>query len=480
MYTGILNKEKISFKTIEQTIFADVCEAGRKMTVLLLEKLDKKIAEQRDKKKYRDKGLRKTTIKTIYGEVEYRRHAYITKDENGKSITVYLLDEELDMNTFGLISTNLAEKIIETATNAPFRKTAQQTTQMTGQRISHGGVWNLIQAMGESIEKEEKQMVEEFKTEQPLGQKEIPVLFEEMDGVYLKSQGKGGRKEAGMEVKVGTIYEGWKESTGKRSILSGKTVLAGIESSEQFLEKWEAKIQSIYDPEKIGMRILNGDGGNWIHDEYDVDAIQQLDRFHVVKMIRKNTSHESMRKDMLSKLRENKIEELVELGQIYYDSVVTKEGDAKEEELAEELKEYLKIHKEELASYKKRGKEIPDPPKGIVYKNMGIQENQNCTLITLRMKGKRKRWSSSGANNMIRLLYYRENKELYDAIERHTDGEMWIEPVKRELGKVISAAKAPKTDGKGNNRDAEILSAHLPILDSANSRTAQMFRRLCW
>ncbi len=63
------------------------------------------------------------------------------------------------------------------------------------------------------------------------------------------------------------MYEGWKSDTGKRSVLSEKTVYAGVESSEDFHEKWESKIQSIYDPPKIGVRVLNGDGGSWIYDD---------------------------------------------------------------------------------------------------------------------------------------------------------------------------------------------------------------------
>ena len=51
--------------------------------------------------------------------------------------------------------------------------------------------------------------------------------------------------------------------------LAEKTVVAWIDRSEAFHEKWEAEIQSKYDPEKIGLRILNRDGGSWVHDECD-------------------------------------------------------------------------------------------------------------------------------------------------------------------------------------------------------------------
>lgn len=479
MYTDIVNEDKVTFKEIEKTIFERVCEAGREATREILHTLDEAIAGSRDKTIYRDKGYRKTTIKTIYGEVEYKRHVYIVKDDEDRNATIYLLDQELGMDTIGFVSTNLSEKILTMAANTPFRKTAEQITETTGQTISHSGVWNMVQAFGEKLAAEEETLVQEFYREQPRGTKGVPVLFEEMDGIWLKCQRDGGKKAPKIEAKVGTMYEGWDADTGKRSTLSGKTVLAGIESSETFLEKWEAKIQSKYDAAKIGLRVLNGDGGDWIKDVYDADSMRQLDRFHIVKEIRQKTAHPEARKTMLDLLRRNKAEELVEYAQIYYDSISTKEG-SQEEDDAKELRNYLWNHEEEIANYKARGRKIPKEPEGIEYRNMGVQENQNCTVIGLRMKGKRKRWARESANNMIRLLYYKENHDLIDAVDRYTDGEVLIEPIREKLKMPLSAAEVNRTECKGRNKYVDILNIHLPITDSSNSRTANVFRRLTY
>lgn len=476
----ILSKEKITFKDVEQIIYAIFCRAAREFTTEVLTAIDDRLHEDRDKREYRDKGYRQTTIKTVYGEVEYSRHVYLTKTEDGKNSAEYLLDKELGMDTIGHISTNLAEKIAEAATDVPFRKAASHVSTTTGQTISHAGAWNVVQALGEKLAEEEKLLVKEFQNEQPRGKKETAVLFEEMDGVWIKQQKDGGKKAPGMEVKVGTMYEGWKDTAGKRSNLACKTVVAGIEHSESFHEKWEAKIQSIYDPEKIGLRIFNGDGGSWVNDEYDADAIKQLDRFHVVKAIRQKIAHDEMKADMLALLREDKIDELLEQAQIYLDTISTAEGDKPEEKNAAELKEYLENHKEQLSRYQSRGREIPTPPEGILYKNMGVQENQNCTVITLRMKGKRKRWGHNSAANMIRLLYYKENKELVDAVDRYTDGAVWTEPLRNKMNKPFSAAKVDMVDGKGSNRYYDIYNVHLPILDSMNHQTVKLFKRMIY
>ena len=93
----IVEEKPISFKELEQKIFSYVCELGREITTAMLEAYDKELAEGRDKKNYRDKGIRTTTIKTVYGEVSYGRHVYQPKLEDGKKACVYLLDEAMKM-----------------------------------------------------------------------------------------------------------------------------------------------------------------------------------------------------------------------------------------------------------------------------------------------------------------------------------------------------------------------------------------------
>ena len=70
--------------------------------------------------------------------------------------------------------------------------------------------------------------------DQTKGEKIIPVLFEEMDGVWLHMQDSNHKKIKKQEMKVFTMYEGWDAEKEKqnRSTLVGKTMLAGMESSD--------------------------------------------------------------------------------------------------------------------------------------------------------------------------------------------------------------------------------------------------------
>lgn len=82
----IINKNTKSFKEFEKNIFDIICLIGESLTSYILEKWDDEINENRDKKKYRNKGLRKTSIKTIYGEVTYRRRVYETEDGDQRTV----------------------------------------------------------------------------------------------------------------------------------------------------------------------------------------------------------------------------------------------------------------------------------------------------------------------------------------------------------------------------------------------------------
>ena len=473
----ILADNLVSFKELEQKIFAFVCELGREITQIMLESYDKELAEGRDKKIYRNKGTRNTSIKTIYGEVSYSRRVYQTKNKEGQVEYIYLLDQAMQMDTIGLISTNLAEKIALTITESPYRVTADIINETCGQYISPQGVWNLVQRLGERIDEEETYAVKQMNADQAEGVKTIPVLFEEMDGVWLHMQDEHHKKMKKQEMKVFTMYEGWDAEKEKenRSTLVGKTMLAGMEDSNTFHEKREACIRQKYDADKIGQRILNGDGGSWIKEPYDADVIFQLDRYHIHQEILRKIKDKKAQKEIRDLFETEKIEEMLNYIEVYATSVESPDEKDKESKHARELLKYLRNNKHGLLPYDKQGIKIPEPSEGILYKQMGVQESQNCTVITMRMKHRRMRWSKAGANNLAKALYRKENKELINTIERYTDGLIFTMQM-REVIEILSAAKAPTKDGKGNPY-ADRIRMHMPILDAMQSASTKAFMR---
>ena len=418
MMNTIVNEKLVSFKELEKKIYSYVCELAREITQQMLESYDEELAKSRDKKVYRGKGKRKTSIKTIYGEVEYSRNVYRTETEDGQVAHIFLLDQAMHMDKIGLISTNLAEKIALTVTESPYRVTAEQISSTCGQSISAGGVWNMMQRLGERIDEEKEKQ--------------------------------------------------------NRSTLVNKTMLAGMEKSNDFHAKREACIRKKYAADEIGQRILNGDGGSWIKEPYDLDTIFQLDRYHIYQEILRKISNKDAQKEIRRLFDEEKMDEMLEYIQIYATSVASQDENDKSSKKAMELYQYLN-NKDGLLPYDKRGINIPAPEKGILYKGMGIQETQNCTVITLRMKHRRMRWSVNGANNLAKALYRKENRELVETIDRYTDGLVFTMQM-QEIIETLSAAKAPKKDGKGNPY-ADRFNHHMPLFEAMHTVSRKAFKR---
>lgn len=284
----------------------------------------------------------------------------------------------------------------------------------------------------------------------PEGEKEISLLFEEMDGIWLNIQDSNHKRAKKQELKVFTMYEGWdkeKEKEG-RSTLVEKSVFAGMENGREFQEKREAHIQKKYNPDVIGQRILNGDGGSWIKEPYDDEAIFQLDRYHIYQAILRGISDKKTQKEVRALFDKEKYDEMFECINAYALKSKDVEESDRAYKRAMELYKYLHNNREGLLPYNGRGIRLPKPKEGIIYKNMGVQEAQNCALITMRMKHRRMRWSVKGANNLAKTLCRKENKELSETIERYTDGLIFVEE-ERDIKEPLSAAKAPEKDGKG-------------------------------
>ena len=198
-------------------------------------------------------------------------------------------------------------------------------------------------------------MVQQMEAGQSEGRKAVGILFEEMDGVWLRMQDSGHKKASKQEMKIFTMYEGWDADSPKRSRLVNKKMLAGMEKSDLFHQKREALIEKVYDAEEIRQRILNGDGGSWIKETYDPDAIFQLDRFHIYKEIKKKIREESARKQIRELLEEKKADKALEYIRIYADSIESDDEKDKGSDKARELYQYLWNNLEGLLPYQERG-----------------------------------------------------------------------------------------------------------------------------
>ena len=447
MMKTMIAENGVTFKELEKNIYKWICQIGQEFTKEFLERYDQMLMKERDKSRYRHKGLRQTTVKTIYGEVTYSRAIYEVIEDDGTKHFVYLLDETLELENIGLISTNMAELLVKGITEQSYRACAAQISETTGQTISAMGVWNVIQALGAKVCEEEKELTQAHKQGKVHGEKEVPVLFEEADGGYIKLQGKDRRKNGQdkAEMKIGIAYDGWKRTGKDRYELANKVIVAGFAHAKEFHEYREAAIASMFNLDEVSQRILNADGASWIKKVKDKSTCFQLDPYHRNKAIKEKIHDKQAQKDILDLLQEEKIEEVFHYLELYKNSL----SEDAEIEDAEELTGYYENNREGLLPYQSQGLELPENPEGLEYRNMGTMENHVWSVIAKRMKHNHTSWSKRGGNHLAKILAKKCSGKLYEVTEKLKHPVFEEEKVEELYGEILMSAKVPKKEGKG-------------------------------
>lgn len=421
-----LTKEKITFKNIERDFYKIGCDVAKLLLQKFLEEMDTELAESRDKAVLRHRGKKTTSIKTLMGEVSVDRAIYRKAKGDGSQEYVYLLDEALGMETVGFMSPNLVEKILDYSCEMSYREVAQAVSTLTNQTISHQGVWNIVQAVGEKQIEAEKALVESFKNNELSGSKEVPVLFEEADGLWLSMQGKSrekGSAKGKKELKISVTYEGWKPRypSSKEYETVGKMAFAGYMKAEEMKELRDAALSRNYNVDEIVYRILNGDGASWIRRDHDQETDKfQLDPFHLAQAVTRNVSDKKARRTLLKWLKAGELEKVFEkLEQLKYESG----GVAKEIEKLGRLESYIRSNMDGIVPYKDRDDiKLPEAPEGIEYRNLGTMESQ-VRVFASRMKGARS-WSEKGATHLSKIIALKMGKGFKEKIAALVSGKL--------------------------------------------------------
>ena len=450
MFEEIVSKDEVKFNDLEKKIYKFVCFFGCMIIKLILESYDRKLMKARDKRKYRHKGLRKNTIKTIMGEVEYQRAIY-EMEENGNFKTVYLLDEKLHINKKGNISENLVEKIIEVVPiTDSYRKAEEVIKETTNATLSFEWIRKITLDVGDKIAEREREERKLMKKGQLLaGLKQITALFEEADGLWINLQGKDREKrlkeqkeksekekkefnpkmKIKTELKLHVMYEGWKKGD-KRHSLVNKQYIAGIMKPKEIKELRDARIYQQYDEKNIKLRVTNGDGAKWTKGITTKGGIYQKDQFHIMQEIVRDVPKEYR----------YVIEELVKTKQ--YEKIQS-EIERLKNEVGGEEKAVKKLNKLQSYLSKDLGRyqdivEVPEAPEGIEYRTMGTQESQIFSKLKKRFCSGRKAFKEHGANSLAKVCVLNEKFSLEDIetpIPIDTSVEDWIKEIEENVRK---------------------------------------------
>lgn len=448
MFEEIVTEKEEKFNDLEKKIYKFVCFFGCMILKLMLEAYDRKLMNARDSKKYRHKGLRRNTIKTIMGEVEYRRVMYEV-EEAGIKKTVYLLDEKLHINGEGKVSENLIQKVVEVVPiTDSYRKAETVIKETTNTVLSFEAIRGIIVKVGDKITKKEKEERKLLKKKQLIeGLKQITALFEEADGIWINLQGKDREKrleeqkeeckkeekefnprmKIKTELKLHVMYEGWKKGD-KRHSLVNKQYIAGIMKPKEIRELRDARVYQQYDIGSIKMRVTNGDGAKWTKGTTAKGGFYQKDEFHIMQAIVRNVPKEyrNIIVELVKKKEYKKIQRAIEGLKYEVD------GEYKAIEKLNRLQSYLSKDLERYQDVL----EVPEAPEGIEYRNMGTQESQIFSKLKKRFCSGRKAFSEHGANALAKVCVLSEKfsiEELETPIPIDTSIEDWIKELEENV-----------------------------------------------
>lgn len=244
-------------------------EAGRKTLVGILETVDTILFENvRRKFEYETKDLRKRTLMTDYGNIEYIRRYYRNKQTKEY---VYLVDEKMGIEKNERIAKDVQSKIIEFAHDLSYCKTGKQV--VGNEIISPTTVMHKVRQ-------------EELKVETKEEKKQIKRLYIEADEDHVSERGN----KIGMP-KLIYVHEG-NYTKGKRNMLKNVHYIGclGKNSEELWLEVAEY-IDKKYDVGSIEKVYIGGDGAGWIKEGLNWIEKSEfvLDRFHLLKYINQAT-----------------------------------------------------------------------------------------------------------------------------------------------------------------------------------------------
>ena len=452
---NILSNEKINFKSLEENTFKEMMKLGREIIQDELKMLDKLILEYRDKEVFTPKDMQPTTIKTKLGEIPITRRRY-KMVINGKVKWIYLLDELLEINDFGLYSQGIVEMVAREITKKSYREIAKTISEDTDNSISHTAVRNIVLKLGEKIKKIEEEKIKLYEEGKIEGEKETQYIFCEHDGIYVKKQKakkhkgkkrfktkhfkkkKGKKKKNGIELKIAVIHEG-KEPRYTNDYKLKNKIIVGTAGKAKDLKKIEDMvIGTTYKEYGIKNVVINGDGADWTGNIVEgAKELFQLDMAHIQKKIYMAVSDEEYLKKMQEVVYTEQAKDIFSL---IYNYKVELETDNKLSELekVKELEEYLRNNEEGLQRYQyKLGykeeqleeikEELP---------SLGSEESQMYCACRDRMKKNRTSWSVVGAESLLKVIMNKMNRILEEIITKKAE-----EKIKEELAGRIPEPK---------------------------------------
>ena len=347
-------------------------------------------------------GFRERWIITRFGQFQIKRRLY--RDRKGRCR--YLLDEAIGMTKRSPLSSGVKDLSVLIASYMPFGKSEALLEMLLPVGVSHTTIHRQLGKLADRSLREEdeelNEVYEQGKVPEP-GQRQVPILFVESDGVNIALQREEKRRA---ELKIGIAYEGW-EKTGNqgRHRLKEKTAYMSLADGERFWEGFTLVLNKKYDMSVIERVVVGGDGASWVKEGAELlGGCYQLDRFH-------------LRRELLRALRgdvatANEVYHACIEGNVVLADTLLRSRQLKSEpdDAAEiiRVRHYILNNAEGLADYRLQLGQCEST--GL--RGMGAMEGNVDKLAANRMKKRGMSWTKRGIRRMARILQLQQSGEI--------------------------------------------------------------------
>ena len=422
----------IKFNDLEEKMWKKKMQEGLEELREQLRVIDNQLLKDKNNTSLEVKDFQKTTIKCKFGDLEFYRRRY-KLTENGKTRMIYLLDIYLELGYLGQYSQSIVELVLKEATEKSYRKTAETIRETTNVSITHTAARRiLIDFYEKQIKKVEKEKLRLYEKGFIEGQKEIKMIYEESDGIYISKQNRKKNKKSRKgkklksEIKIGIVHEGFEKRYRNDFRIKNKQMVATMKSAKYLKRLVDMTIGTTYKENTIEKIIINADGAGWCKNIAESPKERyQLDMFHIQKRITEAVKDKKYKELMSKIVKTDKPEYILE-----------------ELKKVKELEEYLRNNKEGLLRYQYdlglTEEEISKLDE-TEYRNLGTEESQMYCGCRKRMKKNRTSWSEDGAEAMVKVISYIKSNLLEDIITGRME-----RAIKKELSERVEEPKKVK------------------------------------
>ena len=425
----------------EGMIFRQVCKEGQRKAQAYLDELEEELYESRPAG-WVVVGFRKRILVTRMGEVHLRRRMY--RDESGECR--FLLDEYLGLKAYQGATPEMQAMCTKMSGEMSFRKAADTLAEWMAGLLSHSTCWRLLQRTGQEAVSAESAAVEAVFGRGEVvpegGERDVERLYMEADGVYVRLQRQSQKH---LELRSAIAYEGWKRLAGDRGDYQLREKRVYCHAGKQF-DFWEGVSLAWahkWDLSRLKEVIHGGDGARWVRagPEELPGAIWQLDSFHLSRSCGRAMGAE-LGQALYQALREGQTSRAQAL-------LLADDAPARESKQAQQAYRWVSkvAQKGWGLDWRIRQKVTDDKARGL-----GCMEGNIAHLLAVRMKGKGRSWSPSGARHMAKVRELLANQEIQRWCFRQTDIE------------VIPQKPRIRTR-PGNTDPCQFLQASVPALD---------------